>query len=115
MDISGLVAWAAAAPAHRGAPKAPIIPAQPTGLGTGTVDADALKARSIGIAIEAWVNGLLAGCGASILRSTISEIGPRRWRLGMLLGRLIGALPGRCPRPVWTGPLARVTRRRGTT
>ena len=61
-------------------------PARRAGHSDG--DAKALKARSIGFAIEAWVNGLLAACGTSILRSTISEIGPRRWRLGLLLGLL---------------------------
>jgi len=35
-----------------GAPKALIIPAQPSGLGTRTADAKALKARSIGLAIK---------------------------------------------------------------
>ena len=86
LDISCLVAVAgAAAPAHRGASKSTTIPAQPSGLGTRTADAKALKARSIGLAIEAWVNGLLAVCGTDILRSTISEIGPRRWRLGLFL------------------------------
>jgi len=64
--------------AHREAPKAPLIPAQPSGLGTRTADAKALKARSIGLAIEALVNASLAGCGMSILRSRISDIGPRR-------------------------------------
>jgi len=87
LDISGLVAWAgAAAPARRGAPKAPTIPAQPSGLGTWTADGKAPKARSISLTIEAWVNGLLTGCGTSIPHSTISEIGPRRWRLRLLLG-----------------------------
>jgi len=38
------------------------------------------------------------------MRSTISENGPRRWRLGLLLGGYLG----RCPRLIWFGPLARV-------
>ena len=114
LDISGLVACGVApAQAYRGAPKAPIITAQPSGLGTRTADAKALKARSIGLAIEAWVNGLLAARGTSILRSTISEIELRRWRLRLLLAPLPGALPGRCPRLVWAGCLARVIPRRG--
>src|SRR5207249_5675803 len=36
-------------PANRGAPKAPIIPAQPSGLGHRMGEAKALKARSISI------------------------------------------------------------------
>ena len=44
-DFSGLFAWASATPA----PKAPIIPAQPTGLGIGTVGATVADiAREIG-------------------------------------------------------------------
>src|SRR2546421_7660726 len=46
----GLRSWAiATSPANRGAPKAPIIPAQPSGLGNRTGEAKALKARSISI------------------------------------------------------------------
>ena len=55
LDISGLVAWArTAARSHRGAPKAPFIPAQPSGLGTRTADAKALKARFMGLSIQEW-------------------------------------------------------------
>ena len=51
LDIPGVVAWAgAAALLDRGAPKAHIITALPSGLGTQTADAKALKARSIGLA-----------------------------------------------------------------
>ncbi len=46
----GLASWGiATASANRGAPKAPIIPAQPSGLGNRTGEAKALKARSISI------------------------------------------------------------------
>src|SRR6266542_3763735 len=99
--------------ANRGAPKAPTIPAQPSGLGSRTCEAKALKARSISIPgitlvefgpvpwpqqlvffLETPLNGLMAQCGTSILRSMISEIGPRRWRLGLFVGALnLGALP----------------------
>jgi hypothetical protein len=81
MDIPGVVACAGtAALLHRGAPKAPIIPAQPSGLGAQTTDAKALKVRSIVSAIGATKRGLLAGCETNIVRSTISEIGPHRRR-----------------------------------
>jgi len=99
----------AAALLHRGAPKAPIIPAQPSGLGTQTADVKALKARSVVSAIGASERGLLAGCETNIMHATISENGPRRWRLGLLL---VGYL-GHCPRLIWVGPLARVAPRRG--
>src|SRR5436190_6605198 len=101
------------------------MPAQPNGLGNRTGEARALKARSISIPgitlpefvpmpwrqprvffLETPLNGLLARCGTSILRSMISEIGPRRWRLGFFVGDLD---LGRCPRLIWAGPLARVT------
>src|SRR5439155_14016892 len=50
-------------PANRGAPKAPIKPAQPSGLGHRTGEAKALKARSI-----------------SIPGITLVEFGPMPWR-----------------------------------
>src|SRR6266700_2872342 len=53
----------ATAPANRGAPKAPIIPAQPSGLSNRTGEAKALKARSI-----------------SIPSITLVEFGPMPWR-----------------------------------
>src|SRR5580765_2478371 len=102
LDIPGVVAWAgAAALLHRTAPKAPIIPAQPSGLGTQTADAKALKARSIVSAIWAAKRGLLVGCETNFRLLTISEIGPRRWRSGLLMGGYLG----RCPRLIWVGPL----------
>jgi len=105
LDIPGVIVWAgAAAVLHRGAPKAPIIPAQPSGLGTQKTDPKALKARSIVSAIGASERGLLAECETNIMRSAISENDPRRWRLGLLLGDYLG----RCPRLIWVGPLARV-------
>src|SRR2546430_8578682 len=112
----------------RGAPKAPIIPAQPSGLGNRTGEAKALKARSISIPVITLVafgpmswrqqslcfletppKGLLARCGTSIL---LNDFG--NWAAPLALGVVFwcpcpGALPGRCPRLVWGGPLARVT------
>src|SRR5438034_8585285 len=47
---SGLAPWGiATAPTNRAAPKAPIISAQPSGLGNRTAEAKALKARAISI------------------------------------------------------------------
>ena len=65
----------------------------------------ALEATA-GFFLETPLNGLLARCGSSMLRSMMSEIGPRRWRLGLFVGAL-GL--GHCRRLVWAGPLARVT------
>ena len=85
---------------HPGAPKAPIISAQPNGLGTRVADDKALKARFIGLAIEAW-----QVAERESFQSSSAEIGPRRWRLGV-----IGTLDlERCSRLVWAGPLARLT------
>ena len=87
---------------------------QPGGLGDRTGEAKALKARSISIRrmtlvefgpmprrqqtvllLETPLYGLLAQSGTSILRSMISDTGPRRWRLGCLLGLLTwGVAPG---------------------
>ena len=111
LDIPGVVAWAgAAALLHRRAPKLPLIPAQPSGLGTQTADAKALKARSIFSAIGASERSFWVGCETNIRLLTISEIGPRRWRSGLLMG---GYYLGRCPRLIWVGLLARVTPRGG--
>src|SRR5436189_4755237 len=76
----------------RGAPKAPIIPAQPSGLGNRTGEAKALKARSISIPgitlvefgpmpwrqepvsfLKTALNGLLARCGTNLLLVWESE------------------------------------------
>jgi len=70
-----------------GAPKAPIIPAQPNGLGNRTGDTKALKARSI---------------------SALKDFG--NWAAPLALVFFGWTLDlGRCPRLVWAGPLARVT------
>ena len=58
---------------------------------------------------ETTLNGLLTRCGTSILRSMISEIGSRRWRLRLFLGALEpGALPRALPQADMVRPLARV-------
>ena len=106
-EICWLASWGIATQRIEERRKAPIIPAQPSGLGNRTGEAKALKARSISVPgitlvefgpmswrqqssvfLETPQNGLLARCGTSILRSMISEIGSRRWRLGLFLGTL---------------------------
>ncbi len=122
----GLASWGIAAQRIGERQRRPIIPAQPSGLGNRRGQAKALKARSISIPgirlvefgpspwlqkpvlfLETPLNGVLARFGMSILRSMISEIAQRRWRLGLFFGALD---LGRCPRLVWAGPLARAFR-----
>ena len=101
----GLASWGIpAAPANREAPKARIIPAQPSGLGNRTCEAKALKARSIsipGLALvefgpmpwrqqpvffwEILLNGSLARCGTSILRDDLGN-----WAAPLALGFVFG-------------------------
>src|SRR6266545_402522 len=73
------------------------MPAQPSGLGTRPAYAKALKARSIGLASEAYVDGSLVDVERSICA--------RRFRK---LGRAVGAWGcfwGPYPRLLWAGPL----------
>src|SRR5438105_13427177 len=71
----------ATAPANRGAPKARIIPAQPSGLGNRTGDAKALKARSIsipGITLVDWVP-CLGGNGGILLANSGEWLAGKMW------------------------------------
>ena len=80
-EILGLVtSGITTAPVNRGAPKAPIIPAQP-------------KRALVGF--EPPLNGLPTGCGTIIWRLTVWAFEPRRWRSDLFLGTIdLGRCPG---------------------
>jgi hypothetical protein len=95
LDVSHFVVPGPAQRHHRMVERQrrPSYQPSPTGWALGRPSAKALKARSIGLAIEVWVNVLPAGCVLSILRSTISQNESRSWRLRLCLGLLPGAFP----------------------